>query len=312
VTPGVLLAVCAAASNAVGTVFQRKAARLAPATETMRPALLWDLMRRPVWLVGIGGMIGGFLFQACALGFAALTVVQPIVVFELPLTVGLAAVVFHRPLDRRAVWGTIAVSAGVSLALVATDPRPGPAHPARVWPIAVAVTVTLAAALVTAGMRTTGARRAALFGTAAGLGFGFTAALLNGSLRLLEHGLGHLLTSWQPYATIAAGLISVFLTQNALQAGPVAAAQPAITTCDPLASVAYGVLLFGEQLRAGLWLLPALAGALLAIVGIVLLSQSPLANAQPHHRPDHGTSRSALSRQSDPPAAGPHRPSSDH
>jgi multidrug transporter EmrE-like cation transporter len=143
-------------------------------------------------------------------------------------------------------------------------------------------------------MRTTGPRRAALFGTAAGLGFGFTAALLNGSLRLFHHGLGHLLGSWQPYATVAAGLLSLFLTQNALQAGPVAAAQPAITTCDPLASVAYGVLLFGEQLRGGLWLVPALAGAALAIVGIVLLSRSPLAGAQPSHRPDHrGVTRSA-------------------
>jgi drug/metabolite transporter (DMT)-like permease len=91
---GVLFAVCAAASNAVGTVYQRKAARLAPAEEAMRLALLWDLVRRPVWLLGICGLIGGFLFQAAAMHFSVLTVVQPIVVSELPLTLLLGALCF--------------------------------------------------------------------------------------------------------------------------------------------------------------------------------------------------------------------------
>jgi drug/metabolite transporter (DMT)-like permease len=274
---GLLFAVCAAASNALGTVFQRKAARLAPPEETMRLALLADLLRRPVWLLGIAGLIGGFIFQAAALHFAALALVQPVVVAELPLTLAVAALVFQTRLDRDAVWGTVAVSAGVAVVLVATAPQHG--HPVRgelPWLAAGVVSVVVCALLVVAGLNVTGPRRAALFGVAAGIGFGFTAALINGAVHRLDHGLGELFSSWQLYAMIVAGIGSVFLAQNALQAGPIVAAQPPITTCDPLASVGYGVLLFGEQLRGGYWVLAALVGTGIVLGGTVLLSRSPL------------------------------------
>lgn len=274
---GLLFAVCAAASNALGTVFQRKAARLAPPEETMRPALLWDLLHRPVWLVGIAGLIGGFIFQAAALHFAALALVQPVVVAELPFSLAVAALVFQTRPDRDAVWGTVAVSAGVAVVLVATAPQHG--HPVRgelPWLAAGVVSVAVCALLVVAGLNVTGPRRAALFGVAAGIGFGFTAALINGAVHRLDHGLGELFASWQLYAMIVAGIGSVFLAQNALQAGPIVAAQPPITTCDPLASVGYGVLLFGEQLRGGYWVLAALAGTGIVLGGTVLLSRSPL------------------------------------
>jgi drug/metabolite transporter (DMT)-like permease len=284
---GVLFAVCAAASNAVGTVYQRKAARVVPAEETMHLALLRDLVRQPVWLVGIAGLIGGFVFQAAALHFALLTVVQPIVVGELPLTLLLGAVVFHLRVDREAIWGTVTVSAGVAAVLVATAPRPGREATTLSWLVASALTAVIGASLVAAALRTTASRRGALFGVAAGLGFGFTAALMNSALHHLNHGLAGLFGAWQLYATIAAGITSVFLAQNALQAGPLAAAQPPITTCDPLSSIVYGVLVFGEQLRGGYWIILTAAGGVAVLVGSVVLSRSALttvyapANAEP-------------------------------
>jgi drug/metabolite transporter (DMT)-like permease len=276
---GILFAVCAAASNAVGTVFQRKAARVIPDEESMHLALMLDLIRKPVWLAGIGGMIGGFGFQAGALHFAELTLVQPIVVFELPLTLGMAALVFNRRIDKHAVWGTLAVSAGVSVALMAIAPQPGHPPSEDLWVPVVGVTLAAIAALVLAGAHTRDSRRAALFGVAAGIGFGFTAALMNSALGELDHGLAALFRSWQVYAMATAGIGSVFLTQNALQAGPIVAAQPAITSCDPLASIGYGVLVFGEHLRGGIWLIPTALGAIVAIGGTVLLAHSPLIEA---------------------------------
>lgn len=273
---GVLFAVCAAASNAIGTVYQRKAARLVPAEETMRLALLRDLLRHPVWLLGIAGMIGGFLFQAAALHFAGLTVVQPVVVGELPLTLLVGALVFRSRVDREALWGTVVVTAGVALVLVATAPQRGHLPTGLSWIVASVLTVAIATSLVAAGLRATGSRRAALFGAATGLGFGFTAALINGAIHQLNHGIGVLLVSWQLYAMIAVGISSVFLAQNALQAGPIVAAQPAITTCDPLSSILYGVLVFGEQLRGGYWIIPTLAGGVIILAGSVLLSRSSL------------------------------------
>jgi drug/metabolite transporter (DMT)-like permease len=154
---------------------------------------------------------------------------------------------------------------------------------------------------VIVGLRVTGPRRAALFGVAAGVGFGFTAALINGAVHRLDHGIGRLFGSWQLYAMIAAGIGGVFLAQNALQAGPIVAAQPPITTCDPLASVGYGVLLFGEQLRGGNWIIAALAGTGIVLGGTVLLSHSPLiALDSPDHQVNPGSVRPGGAGRSGP------------
>ncbi len=276
----VCFALGAAASNATGSVLQRRAARLAPAEETMRLALLLDLARRPTWLAGIGALIVGFLFQAVALHAGDLALVQPIVVLELPLTLAGAALVFRPRIDRDVVIGAVAVSGGVPLVVTATAPHGG--HPpvgSLSWPLACTVSVAVGVALVLAGLRVDGGRRAALFGAAAGLGFGFTAALMKGALDHLPDGIAAVLVSWQLYGMIIAGVTSVFLSQNALQAGSLVAAQPPITTCDPLTGTLYGVLVFDEHLRTGLWLVPTLLGGALIVTGSVLLSRSPLATA---------------------------------
>ena len=47
----------------------------------------------------------------------------------------------------------------------------------------------------------------------------------------------------------------MFLTQAALNAGPLIAAQPGLTLSDPLISVLWGVLAFHEQVRQGWFIL---------------------------------------------------------
>jgi len=121
---------------------------------------------------------------------------------------------------------------------------------------------------------------------------------MNSALGELGHGLGALLRSWQLYAMAAAGIGSLFLTQNALQAGPIVAAQPAITSCDPLASIGYGVLVFGEHLRGGAWLIPTMLGAVSAITGTVLLARSPLIEAGPPASSDATPARGGRPDQS--------------
>jgi drug/metabolite transporter (DMT)-like permease len=291
----VFFAICAAASNATGTVLQRRAASVAPADETMHLALMTDLLRRPIWLAGILGLIGGFLFQALALSHGELSLVQPIVVAELPLTLAVAALVFRSRLDRDALAGALAVSAGLALVMLAISPHGG--HEANgwlAWFAACVVSVGVAVALVLAGLRLRGGRRGTLFGAAAGLGFGFTAALMKGALDRLTDGVGAVVSSWQLYAMVVTGIASVFLIQNALQAGSLVAVQPAITICDPLTSVGYGVFLFGEHLRGGIWLLPSLVGFIMIAVGSVVLSRSPLSAADGENLVTAGTVGSRL------------------
>ncbi|HEX9041545.1 MAG TPA: hypothetical protein VF838_11020 [Trebonia sp.] len=53
----------------------------------------------------------------------------------------------------------------------------------------------------------------------------------------------------------------MFLTQAALNAGQLIAAQPGLTRSDPLISVLWGVLAFHEQVREGWFVLGEVAGA---------------------------------------------------
>ena len=278
----VFYAVCAALANAVGAVLQRRAARTVPLADAMRFRLIIDLIRRPIWLGGVAALIAGFLFQAAALSVGDLTLVQPIVVAELPLTMVVAALAFRTHLDRDAWIGAIAVSGGVAVLLISTSPQSGSGGHGGTWAWLWACVASVGAGtlLVLAGLRTSGGRRASLYGAASGLGFGFTAALMKGALNRLDGGVDQVVTSWQLYLMVATGIASFFLVQNALQAGSLVAAQPPISTIDPLVSVAYGVLLFGENLRTGMWLAPALVGGLIILFGSMALSRSPLATGE--------------------------------
>ena len=70
---------------------------------------------------------------------------------------------------------------------------------------------------------------------------------------------------------------SLFLLQNALQAGSLVASQPMLTVGDALISIAYGVTLYSEQLRVGWWLVPEIIALAAIIVGCVQIAKSPLA-----------------------------------
>lgn len=279
----VVFALLASTGNALGTVLQRRAAVTVPIELAMRFGLLVDLFRRPIWLLGGLALVAGFAFQGLALSRAGLTLVQPLVVVELPLTLFVAALVFRARLDRGALVGAFAVSVGLAVLLISLHPsnHGGRQRGAQAWAATCVASVGLGALLVAAALKLHGAKRSALLGAASGLGFGFTAALLNGALQHAHgRGIGGLVSAWQLYLMIVVGALAFFLVQNAQQSGSLVASQPPVTTCDPLSSVGYGVLLFEEHLRGGLWLLPASAGAVVIIVGSVLLSRSPLATGE--------------------------------
>lgn len=271
----VVCALLAAACNALASVLQRRAARSAPDRIAFRPALLWDLVRRPVWLGGIAALIAGFLLQATALSNGGLALVQPLLVAELPFTMVLLARLSRIRLDRR-TWGAVAaMTAGLVGFLAAASPTRGRRMPDTLdWVLAGIVTVGAIAAVVAVSRLLSGAPRAAALGAAAGTGFALTATFMKAATELVDRGMPALLTSWEPYAMVAAGAGSVFLLQNALQSGTLVASQPALTISDPVAAVLYGITMFGETVRSGLWLIIEVAGFVLIFYGSVRLSRS--------------------------------------
>ena len=69
------------------------------------------------------------------------------------------------------------------------------------------------------GLRTGGVGRAARFAVAAGVANAFMAVLTKAFADKLGDGIGETFSSWEPYAVIAAGILSMLLIQTAYQAG---------------------------------------------------------------------------------------------
>ncbi|MGW1910182.1 DMT family transporter [Streptomyces sp. NPDC002076] len=268
-------AVAGAASNAVGTAFQRKAAS---ASSRGGLRLLAELVRRPFWVIGMCGVVCAALFQSLALVNGPLALVQPLFILELPFALLVAAPLMHRRLPHSGWWGVGACVAGLAVLLIAAAPHGAVNHaPLSRWIPALCLCVggIAAAVLLSSGPDRSPARRAALLAAASATGNALTAALLkSASGTFADHGFAAFLRSWQTYGFALAGVGAVILLENALQAGPLAAAQPALTIGDAVVSLTLGMTLFGERIRTGWWLVPEAAGALLIIGGVLVLSRA--------------------------------------
>jgi hypothetical protein len=87
----------------------------------------------------------------------------------------------------------------------------------------------------------------------------------------------HMFVHWETYALAVCGVAALFLAQNAFHAGPIAASQTALVLVDPLASIAIGIALFGDNLRTQGAYGPLEAISLLVMfVGAAFIAQSPL------------------------------------
>ncbi|WP_225839224.1 DMT family transporter [Streptomyces sp. NK08204] len=267
-------AVAGAASNAAGTAFQRKAAS---ASSRGGIRLLAELVRRRYWLLGMAGVIGAALFQSLALVNGPLALVQPLFILELPFALLIAAPLMHRRLPRSGWWGVGSCVAGLAALLAAAAPH-GVTHDAPLtrWTPALCLGLGgMAVTVLLARHDRQPARRAALLAAASAIGNALTAALLKSATgTFADDGFLAFLCSWQTYGFALTGMAAVVLLENALQAGPLAAAQPALTIGDAMVSLVLGITLFGERIRAGWWLVPEVCGGLLIVVGVLVLSRA--------------------------------------
>ncbi|MEU1628126.1 DMT family transporter [Streptomyces sp. NPDC020096] len=278
----VVFALLAAGSNALATVLQRRAALTVPLAQGFSSKLITSLAHRPVWLAGLAAVMCAACFQALALFNGRLSIVQPIFVLELPLALVIASVILRRRLPGRGWVGVACIVVGVGTALAAAAPSGGArqASMAR-WLPALILCVAVSAVLIcTALRRPAGKARAACFATTAAIGYALTAALMKTATYAWDTaGPKGFFLCWQTYGFAAAGVAALFLLENALQSGPLAASQPALTMGDALLSIAFGVTLYGERVRGGWWLVPELAGAALTLAGAFVLATTPLAKS---------------------------------
>ncbi len=271
----IVFAVLSALSNAGSAVLQRLAAvdRTSEASSLWRTAI--DLVRQPLWLLGAVFLIGTFGFQALALYFGPLSVVQPVLVLELIFTLGLRVFLLHDGIASRTWSAALMICLGLGAFLVVASPSEGTHVPnAGQWILAVGTRALIVVALLLLARYGSAARRAALFGAATAVVWSVDAALMKQTVDELAHsGLPGLLTHWPLYAMIATGVLGTILLQGAYAVGPLAASQAPLLIVDPLASIILGIELFHEQLRTG----PGyVSGAIVSLAvlgaGVVMLS----------------------------------------
>jgi len=274
-------ALLAAFCFALGSVVQQGVARQS-GTGILRFRLLLGLIRQPRWVIGVALAAGSFAVQGVALAFGPLTLVQPLAATDVLFALPLIARRNQRRLTRSDAAGALLVTAGIVVFLTVSPPAAGLSSPSLTdWlPTIVAVAVVTGGSAV-AAFRVGGYARVIWLAAASGCLYGLLDALTKGSVDLAaSQGLG-VLTTWEPYALAATAVVGTLFGQSAFRAGPLSLSLPVIDTVEPVTAVVIGATVFGERLASS----PALqavqlAGGLVAIVGIFVMSRSSVVRTE--------------------------------
>jgi len=244
---------------AAATALKHRSATKLPPVRRSHPG---DLLRfvtataqHPLWLAGLLADVGGLSLQVLALHIGALAVVQPVLATSLIL----AIIVNHwiagtRPSRKELALGVILVASIAGFLTVSGAVTAG-AHSQAVDKVpaaaAAATAIVVAGGCILAARRLPSGTAAALMGVAVGTTYAATAALIKACTNVAAgHGYLALLSSWQLYILIGAGLLGLVLAQLAFQAGPLTASLPATATTDPLLSITLGVVVYDEHLHS--------------------------------------------------------------
>ncbi len=280
----VVLSLASAASYGLAAVLQHRAAVREPPQQTMQAGLLVRLAHRPVWLIGNALDGVGYAFQFLALRRGSLLLVEPLLVLSLVFALPVASWLEHRRISTAELAPAGAIAAGLALFLGVA--RPGIGHPQAsilAWSVLTAV-IAAACALLVLGAQGHSRRRAAvLLAFGSGMTFGYVAALTERTGHILNRGIVHTLSTWEPYALVVGGAVALLLTQSAFNAGELRLSLPTLTVAQPLVAVVIGLAMFGEPINhRGFAPVALVVGLVLVTFGVFALSRSQMI-APPDH-----------------------------
>ncbi len=273
-----LPALGAAVAFALGSVLQQRGTLDASAAPGGDGAgWLLDILHKPIWLAGALLQGTGWVLQARALDQGPLVVVQSLTTLSLVIALPFGAWLTGQRITRRVATGAGTVVVGIILFLSAGAPVGGTESPdAAAWWSACLVSGALVVGIGLVGRRASGARRAFLFGAAAGFGFALQTAVTKVFVTQIGDGLLAILADWSVYVLIASAIVGFVLQQSALKTGVLAPALASSNTVTLFAGVGLGVTVFGESLQSGAGrLVPAIVGLGLALFGVTLLAGAP-------------------------------------
>jgi drug/metabolite transporter (DMT)-like permease len=268
------LALTAAFFFALAAALQQKGALNLPTISLAEPSSLLKLVGRTMWLLGTAALLCGYLFQAAALDRGRLVIIQPLLVTTVVFALPLGYLITRQHVGSREIGGALVILLGLALFTVFGDPVGGKENASNgEWAIAVALVVVACGGLLVFGGRGGPAMKAAVYGAAAGILFGLSAALTKPTVEYLHAGVGTMLAHWEAYALAVAGVLGFVLQQVSLGTGRLAPSVATVSVANPIVSIAIGVLLFDERLsRPGWHVAVALVGLGLGLAGAVAIS----------------------------------------
>jgi drug/metabolite transporter (DMT)-like permease len=274
--PSVVLALVAGFLFAIGSVLQQRGTMQEPDAKALSAGFLLRLLRKPIWLLGVVADGAGYVAQAGALGVGKLVVVQPLMVTSVVFALPLGAWLTRQRIGRRDWLGAVAVTVGLAVFMTVANPSGGRTD-ARLldWVVAGAAIGGVAAALTVAAVGRSPGVRATLLGTAAGVLFGFVAALTKSTVDRFDNGFEAVFFDWHIYALAAASLAGFMLVQASLQTGTLAPAIATSMVFETVVGIVVGIVLLGEELHEDTWGIAVSAvGLALVIGGVVVLARS--------------------------------------
>lgn len=246
----VLFALLAALFLAIGIVVRQRATMDVPEDQGVSPLMVLTLIRRPLWWGGTAAAIAGFVFQALALAYGSLLLVQPILVSALLFALPLSARLAKRRVTRGEWLWAVVLTASLAVFVLLAKTSAGDYEASVPLTAIVAVVCTAAvAACVMVAIRNPGWRRAVLLAVAVGVLFGVVAMLTKLVMHMLTHdGVRAVLTTPAPYLLIALGVFAVLLQQSAFHAGSLQTSVPTMLVLEPVVAVVLGAVVLGEHM----------------------------------------------------------------
>ena len=269
---------------AIASVFQHNVAAAAPSHMSLRPGLLVELIKHPMWLFGISLDIGAYFLEAAALSVGSIVLVQTLLVSGLLFALPLSAIGRETKPGRSEWLAAAALAGGIAVFLSVGEPI-GNSGTATSWEWALGFGFCMSIAAF-AVIFTRGAQphnRALGLAVATGACYACTAALTKQVVDFLaHHPVEALFMHWPVYALAVFSVTGLLLNQSAFNAGHLAASLPALAVTNPILSSFLGIILFEEHLKAhGVLQYVVVAGAVAVMLGgVVRLARSPFVTGE--------------------------------
>lgn len=237
-------------------------------------------VKRPTWWLSLMLAWLAYGFQAVALAYGSLLVVQPVLVLSLLMTLLLAAHVERRPMEIDETFWATTLTAAVGVLVILGRPVPGTREaPPAEWVITVGIGAVIMAVVFVVAVGHDASISTFALGAVCGAIFGYLAVFSKKAVdTFVAGGVEGLLTAWPLYALLAAAVVGTIVQQYAFSAGNLAQSLPAMKIFEPLLAYALGLTLLGETFGVSTplgWALMALA-VLMMFAATFMLSRKPV------------------------------------